>query len=328
MSCYYAGSDRPRMVRGEHLEAGCKGGNCKGCVECTEPHCLVQWHGERGNCKTHAATVCVPCVSKAREHLANVVRMSGLPLLEQVMSSGDTEAEAADLLGPAANPKQWRQRSDYGHIYEADARAGWHTHPLSVLGWYDMLVTEHLGHSRSTKITIVRAANYLDRNLTWLAADVEFDFADLANALADLCAHLELVLHDGEQVETGAPCMKCETALLRIYAGREMPWSSSEHPALAHEDGWACPRCKRWHTPEQYRLAVAESHRESAEWLTDVDMEARARVKASTVRSWARADSPTPIKKRQDAGRIVYLVADVIRVRDEKAAKTRGEVLA
>lgn len=321
MSCYYAGSDRPRMVRGEHLEAGCKGGNCKGCVECTEPHCLVQWHGERGNCKTHAATVCVPCVSKAREHLANVVRMSGLPLLEQVMSSGDTEAEAADLLGPAANPKQWRQRSDYGHIYEADARAGWHTHPLSVLGWYDMLVTEHLGHSRSTKITIVRAANYLDRNLTWLAADVEFDFADLANALADLCAHLELVLHDGEQVETGAPCMKCRRPLRRVFAGNELPWSHRDGSRpRTNVDVWACGRCQQWRSEGEYRLNVAEVHRVNAEWLTDQEMEIRTGIKAGTVREWSRErdDRPALVDKRRDSGRMVYLAADVERIAREK----------
>ena len=316
MKCYFVDRDKPRMVR-DHHDDGCPGGECQGCQPCAKDHCFVGWYGDRGDCETHAVTVCPSCVAKVREHLGEIVRLSGSSLLEQVLSTGDPDSEAADLLGPTADPRQWRQRSDYGHIYEPDSRLGWFVHPESVLGWFDMIVTKHLGHTRTTRITVPRAADYLGRNLHFLAADVEFDFPDLANALADCRVHLERVLHDGEQVEEGAPCMGCGNLLRRVYGGNELPWSHRDgSKPRAIEDCWACGRCREARADKDYGLSVAYLHRENAEWLTDAEMEVRTGIKATTVRSWGREDGP--VGRKRDSGRTVYAVADVERVAREK----------
>lgn len=308
MNCYWIDRERPRMVRDQH-EDGCETEGCKGCAECHQRHCFVQWHGDRGDCQTHAESVCLSCLAKVREHLTEIVRLSGMPLLEEVLREGSVDTEAADLLGPAADPKQWRQRSDHGHIYEPDSRLGWHTHPFAVLGWFDMLVTEHLGHERTTKVTITRAANYLDRNLHFLAADVEFDFVDLANALADCRTHLERVLHDGEQVETGAPCMTCKKPLLRVYGGDELPWAHRDgSKPRTNEDVWACAKCREWRSEKDYGLNVAEAHRENADWLTAAEIEFLCDLKPATLRKRVERGEVT---SRRDSGRTVYRVEQI-----------------
>lgn len=308
MNCRYAGDDKPRMVKDRHDDA-CPGEGCKGCQPCERDHCFVQWHDDDGDCETHAATVCPSCVAKVREHLTTLVELAGYPLLEQALAEGDTDDEVANLLGPTANPAQWRQRSNYGHIYEPDSRLGWHTHPEGVLGWFDMLITEHLGHQRSGKITITSAADYIDRNLHFLAADVEFDFNDLAVALRDCRRHVERVLHAGDQIERGAPCMTCRKPLTRIYAGRELPWKNrdgSRSPAA--EDGWACGRCRESRSEAEYRLNVADEHRKEADWLGTADMIERTGVTRGSLTGWA---SKGLVKKRTQSGRVVYRVADV-----------------
>ena len=83
----------------------------------------------------------------------------------------------------------------------------------------------------------------------------------------------------------------------------------------AKADGWRCPRCKRTSTEAQYRFAVAHLHREEATHLTDRDMEIRTGVKAGTVRSWARNGE---VDRRQDQGRTVYCVADVVELARQK----------
>lgn len=306
MSCYWIGHEQPRMVRGRH-DDDCPAEvvpvvpfawqECRGCQPCTEPHCLVQWHGDRGDCQTHAVSVCPSCLGSTRDHLAEIRRLSGIPLVAQTLDQG-ADSEAADLLGPAANPKAWRQRGNYGHRFEPDSRVG-EQHPLWVLGWFDMIVTEHLGHARTQRITVNTAADYLDRNLRYLAADIEFDFADMANTLADCRLHLERVLHDGEQVEEGAPCMTCHVPLRLIRGERD--------------DCWQCPRCRQRSSDDQYRFAVMHLHRENADWLTDRDMEIRTGVRAGTVRVWC---SRGEVRKRSDSGRVVFNVEDVLRRAD------------
>src|SRR5689334_18325715 len=81
-NCKWVASDRPRVIRDRH-EDECAG-ECEGCLPCDKDHCTVQWYGERGTCETHAASVCPSCVAKVREHLNEIVRLSGMPLLEQV----------------------------------------------------------------------------------------------------------------------------------------------------------------------------------------------------------------------------------------------------
>ena len=300
-NCRWVASDQPRAVKGRHVES-CEGAPCPGCQPCTEPHCLVQWYGERGDCETHAQTVCPSCVGKVREHLANVVRMSGLPLVDEVLTLGNDNTEAADLLGPVADPAQWRQRGTYGHVYHPDSRMG-ELHPYWVLATWDLIVTEHLDHKRTQRAGILSSATYLDANLNYLAADLEFDFVSLANEAAACAGYLERILHDDEQRDEGAPCMACEKPLRRV-------WGDDQS-----KDGWECPRCRQRSTEDQYRFAVAHLHREEATELTDRDMEIRTGVKAGTVGVWAQRGL---VKRRRDSGRTLYDVADVEAVLAQK----------
>ena len=247
---------------------------CDGCQPCPRPHCLVQWHGERGECMTHAETVCPACLGKVREHLGEIVRLSGLPLLEQVLSDGSTDTEASDLIGPSADPVQWRQRGNYGHMYQTGVtHVIGELHPLWVLGTWDLIVTEHLGHKRTQRAGIRSSAAYLDLNLRWLAADLEFDFPSMAEEVEDCREYLERVLHDGEQRETGAPCLSCGVRL-RLVRTKD-------------EDRWTCPRCKRESSDSQYRFAVKNEVIERSPILTLDDMAIRVSVPAKTLRTWA-----------------------------------------
>lgn len=314
MSCYFVSSDRPRMVRGEHLESGCE---CKGCLPCAHSHCRI--------CSlAHAAGTCPECMSETRDALHEIGRMcDALP--EEVETRG-VDGEAMMLLGPAADPEArghlkasvnvGRVPEDY--LEEADGEL----HPLFVLGTWDMLVRDVLEHDEPTeRLTVELAIDYLDRQLSYLGGFEDLPFEDMARDLRKCANHLERVLHDGEQVETGAPCMTCRKPLRRVFAGNELPWTHRDgSKPRANEDVWACAKCHEWRDDERYRLNVSELHRTAAEWLTDQEMEVRTGIRAGTVREWARdrSDRPALVDKRRDSGRVVYLVADVERIAREK----------
>jgi hypothetical protein len=315
MSCYWIGADQPRMIRGRHDE-GCDSEACAGCQPCTLDHCLLQWHGERGDCETHAVSVCPSCLSTTRDHLAEIRRLASIPLVAEALTRG-AQSEAADLLGPAANPKAWRQRGDYGHRYEPDSRVG-EQHPLWVLGWFDMIVTEHQGHGRTQRITIASAADYLGRNLHHLAADIEFDFADMAETLADCRQHLERVMHDGEQIDRGAPCLTCGKRVVR----------------LTTDDGritYRCERCRQDISDSGYLFAQKAERMKSAVSLAVDDMATRTGVPEGTIRRWANKRDIEGVEYpalfyscgRNGMGRKVYRVEDVERIRDS-GGDTRG----
>lgn len=298
-TCYYAGSDRPRMVRGEHLVAGCE---CDGCVECAHSHCRICTHA-------HAVGTCPECMAATRETLHEIGRMcDALP--EEVEMRG-VEGEAMMLLGPAADPEargHMQASINVGRIPEDYLEEAYgELHPLFVLGTWDMLVRDALEHDESDdRLTVAIAIDYLDRQLTYLGGFEDLPFEDMARDLRACANHMERVLHDGEQVETGAPCMTCRVPLRLVRGERD--------------DRWQCPRCKQESTDAQYRFAVQHLHRENAEWLTDREMELRTGVRAGTVREWARdrEDREALVGKRRDSGRVVYLVADVVRVAGEK----------
>lgn len=324
--CRYAGHDQPRVLRDRHGDE-CEGGACRGCQPCTEPHCRV--------CGlTHTEGACAECVASTREDLHTIGAMcDALPV--EVIHRG-VESEAMTLLGPAADPEAWghvsasvkigRLPEDY--ISEADGEL----HPLFALGTWDMCWRAELEHDEPAgRLELVDAVDYLDQQMTYMAGYEHAPFEDFARDLRRCRAHLEMTLHDGEQRETGAPCMQCDVPLRKCWAGREMPWSTSERTALAASDGWACPRCRLWHTEDQYRFAVKHLHRAEAEWLTDRDMELRTNIKAGTVRSWAREETAL-VRKRRDSGRTLYSVDDVMLAATDKGIlrpeNSSGEVVA
>lgn len=313
-TCHYAGSERPRQVTGRHLVEGCE---CKGCEPCGHSHCAI--------CRVaHAAGTCPECMAETRESLREIGRMcDALPA--EVEHRG-VEGEAMMLLGPSADPEATghllasircgRVPADYLEIAD-DER-----HPLFVLATWAMLWRDVLEHEEPTEVVDVASElDYLDQQMTYMSGRDEPPFEDFAQDIRQCERHLESVLHDGEQVDRGAPCMTCERPLLRVWSGTELPWSHTDGSRpMVSEDAWACARCKTWRSESEYRLNVAEDHLWSAEWLTDQQAETRTKIKAGTIREWARDrdDRPALVKKRRDSERVVYLVADVERVAREK----------
>lgn len=303
-ACRHVATDQPRALKGRHHEdcpeqtwhAPLAWTDCPGCEPCPRRHC--------GSCgHRHVAEdqlTCPECVGAARDHLTAIRANAGQLLAEAVHRGIDSEA--AHLEGPTAQPEAWRQRRRHGFKPHEDDVIG-ETHPLWILGTWDLLVTEHYGHHRTGRVTITSAVAYLDRNLGDLAQDGDFAFEDLARDLRTCNGHLEDVLHDSAQADTGAPCMTCGVPLERTWG------------KLQAADGWRCPRCRETSTEDQYRFAVMQLHREEAAWLTDRDMEMRTGVKAATIRSWARSSL---VVKRLDSGRVVYAVADVLEVARDK----------
>lgn len=313
--CRFVASDQPRAVSGRHAEEcadrfGDDPNGCQGCLPCSEPHCRV--------CRrTHAEGTCAECLAEARDNLHQIARMcDALP--EEVEHRG-IEGEAMVLLAPATNPER------RGHL-EASVLAGripWEAietshkrdcdnprctgcvgelHPEFVLGTWESAWRDALEHDEPAEaFDLSLTVDYIDRTMGYMADYEWAPFEDFAGDLRRCMGHLEVVLHDGEQVDTGAPCLGCQVPLQREW-GR-----------LAAADGWRCPRCREWRSDVDYRLNVAQLHNAKADWLTDRDMETRTGIKAGTVRSWSREknDGHTPITKRIDSGRTLYSVAQV-----------------
>jgi hypothetical protein len=293
MTCLWVASDQPRAVRGRHLDE-CADDECRGCQPCPGPHCRVCG-------KEHAEHACPACLADTRDTLAEIRRLcAGLPT--EVIHRG-VESEAMNLLAPVADPEQT------GHV-RASVTVGrlpadWleaadnELHPLLVLGTWAEAYVEAFDHDEPGRITVDGAASYLDRNLAYAGAEPDVPFEDFARDLRSCRVHIERVLHDGEQRETGAPCMTCRVPLELVRGERE--------------DRWRCPRCKQESTDAQYRFAVMALYRENAEWLSAGEMAIRTGVKAGTVHVWA---SRKEIAKRTDSGRVVFRVEDVLRRAD------------
>lgn len=321
IACIWRGTESPRALRGRH-DDGCDDDQCRGCQPCLEPHCWVC-------ARAHADGTCAECTAEARDDLRTIGALCGA-LPAEAINRG-TDSEAMMLLGPTADPEAWGHlsaslavgRLPEGYLAEADGEL----HPLFVLGTWDMVWRDALDHDEPTgRLDVATAVDYLDRQLTYMAGFGDVPFSDFAHDLRRCRAHLESVLHDGEQRDTGAPCMRCDVPLHKCWKGRELPWSTAEHKLLAKEDGWACPRCKRWHNETQYRLAVAHEHVAKADHLTAADMAIRTGLNASTIRRWAsrrfvRTDDDgepiyTPARLKSSGhdanGRKVYRVDDVL----------------
>src|SRR5690348_9485322 len=254
MSCKYVSRTEPRILPGRHLE-DCVRDECAGCQPCTEPHCRVC-------AKEHADGTCAACVGEAREDLT-AIRDLCRNLDDEVVIKG-VDSEAMNLLLPAADPEAWghvttsvmvgRLPADYLQCDRCDSawpcsnpkHATGELHPLFVLVTWEEVWRDALDHETEAQATVEAAADYLGQQLTYMAGYEHAPFEDFARDLRRCRNHLEAVLHDGEQRETGAPCMRCENSLRRCWAGRELPWSTTDRPLLAPEDGRPCPLRQRW----------------------------------------------------------------------------------
>lgn len=194
-------------------------------------------------------------------------------------------------------------------------------HPLWVLGSWDMLVTEHLGHDRRDKVTIPTAAAYLDANLTYLAQDRDFAFDELDREVRACFEHVERVLLVAEYVQRGAPCEKCGEVMERVYAK-----GATDDAA----DVWVCSGhdCDAELTIGDYDTTVYKRWLAKATRLTTAQILAQYRVPESTTRRWANGwtdgsgvwHEPTVRKHGFDGtGRQLYDVADVKAQREGEA---------
>jgi hypothetical protein len=266
-------------------------------------------------------------MAATRETLHEIGRMcDALP--EEVEVRG-VEGEAMMLLGPAADPEArghiqasinvGRIPEDY--LEEADGEL----HPLFVLGTWDMLVRDVLEHDESDeRLTVAIAIDYLDRQLTYLGGFEDLPFEDMARDLRKCANHMERVLHDGEQVETGAPCLSCEK--VRLVRTR----------TTMGEDRWSCPKCHRESSDDQYRIAIKAEFIDRSPELNLDDMAIRVRMSSSTLRRWAnvlrtQAEGEEPVEHPpliRAVGvvndRKVYRVADVEAIRDSGGDRRRS----
>lgn len=301
--CYWAGDTNPRLIVGRHGD-DCRDDECRGCQPCHEPTCRV--------CeRRHAAGTCAECLAETRETLREIGRMcDALP--EEVEHRG-VDGEAMMLLGPSANPEA------RGHL-EASVAIGRvpadylenetdSNHPLFLLGCWHMMWTDALEHD-NTADELPGIIDYLDQQLSYMAGYEHLGFEDFARDIRGCRAHLESVLHDGEQVDRGAPCLECRRPLVLVHGPRIV------------DDRWVCKntRCDvEDYTTSQYHGWVKADAIKRAKVLTAEDMATRFRdpdlaekdqIKASKIRVWG---SRGIVGKRgtNGMGRTLYVVADV-----------------
>lgn len=253
-------------------------------------------------------------------------------------TEGDPTSEAVLMLGHVANPEAFNYRldaaRDTSHAadqFEADL--------LYMLATWEDLIREERDQPTDLRATVERAADYLRESITWCLSNDEdgnmhfLGIDRMAEDIAKAKAHLENLLHAGDRSDRGVPCLRCATALVKDWGECD---ERCEPRAEGHEpeshDRWRCPNAE---CPVEYvdgaelGLAIKNTARQYAEWLTGPDMEIEYRVPASTVRRWASGDEPTVRKKRDiNVGLMVYNVADVKEQRDAREIVTEDEPAA
>lgn len=204
-----------------------------------------------------------------------------------------------------------------GLVAWLDTADGDERHPLWVLGTWDMLVSEHLGHHRTLKVTVDRAASYLSSSLTELARLDDFAFDELADEVEDCVTYVEGVLLLRARPETGAPCPVCHAQgrkakpLVREY---------DEDDRTGDSDLWVCPRaeCGQTWKPDEYDKYVERESVTRADRLTASQIVKVYRVSQPTLRQWVKRGR---VQKRgtDSRGRQLYDTAQVKAMRDRTA---------
>lgn len=257
--------------------------------------------------------VCAWCLGGVRDHLKSIMTMSAA-LLGEALVRG-LNSEAAHLTGPAADPETW----DHRRLSALAARIDPHWlddqvdlhHPAWVLGTWERHARDHLAQRVSpgtSRPTLTEAKTYLDGHLTRLAHAADFDFSQLADDVRLCHDHVERVLHLDEHHEVGVDCPSCGQARLR-----------KDYGTTEDGDRWTCPRCHQWWTEHDYRAKVSGTYIAVSPVLTASQISAQYRVPEGSVRGWAtRGD----VRKRgrDESGRQLYLVEDVLACRDRKRA--------
>jgi DNA-directed RNA polymerase specialized sigma24 family protein len=330
LACYrYEGRDYVR----DHHEANCDG-DCSGCLPCSEPHCTARKH-----CSEHVGRgelTCSTCIARTADDLSEIERMYALLPSEAVVKG--IGSQAAVLSGPAIDTAEdieahkWRQLSiALGRIVGEPEPHG--RDPLTVLGWWDIAYREDYDQPTGLRITVGRSVDYLRSVLARVAQDPEQDWPVFAAEIHACRSLLEAVLHDGEQVERGAPCPDCRDA--REEGDPEPPalvLKRHEKDRTGASDRWVCGRCRLRMRPADYRRMVGTDNIRYADRLPAREMATRTGVPLGTIQRWAgrrfrgldKDDQPVydpPLLRSQgrgEDGRKVYLVAEVERLCDTR----------
>lgn len=324
-ACRFVARDHPRAVCvNEHKP---REPMCEDCSPCPYRHCRVCTHA-------HIEGTCPDCLAEIRTDISEIGRMVSDLLDDEAETRGPT-SEAVMLLGPVADPEA------RGHLAASVACGRVHAdylgeavgeeHPLWVLGTWEMVYRDAFDHDTTEELTVWSAADYLGRNLTYASTWPHVPFEDFASDLRRCASHLESVLHDRDHL--GAPCLKCETAMVRAVDAKG-----------ATTDDWWCEHCRTVTPANQYRYAVTAAYRDKADRLTAKDLADRIDVPRSTVRRWASirrvvteggvvdgafvpgtiTESPPLLRwcGRDPYSHKVYRVADAIALRDRLAGDT------
>lgn len=310
MTCYaYEGT---HYVRNRHSE-DCDG-ECSGCEPCSERHCE--------DCtKVHVDATeqtCPACIGKTRANLRALVDLYAT-LPEEVEHRG-VESEAANLYGPATNAESWSYRKAALSLRLAVPMSALEPddehHPLMVLGRWVFMLGEDYGDPTDLKLTMSRAVDYLDKRLGRIAHDVGQDWRQFAKEVRKCKQHMESVLHDGDQVERGAPCYVCSTRSPDEKAPKVVLHRNDADKTGAH-DTWLCPDDRdHWWREADYRRWVAEDYIKNAPALNATDMARVHEVKPGSLTGWASAKKVRKMGK-DHSGRQLYSVEDVLRMNDK-----------
>lgn len=262
-------------------------------------------------------------INVARDLRAIVEMYEQLP--EHAQAVGDPDGEAVLMLGPVANPEAFNYRmdasADTSHAadqFEADL--------LFMLATWEGEIRDERDQPTDLRATVQRAADYLLGSLDWCLSDDEYGnlrflgIDKMADDIKGARARLENLLHAGDRSDRGAPCLVCGTALVKDWAG------TKDAPEPPENDRWRCPNreCDVTYVDgDELNLAIKNTARQYAEWLTATDMAAEYRIPVGTLQSWA---SRRKVRKRRDfdSGRMVYNVADTLAQRDKADEERMG----
>lgn len=267
-------------------------------------------------------------VDVSRDLRAIVELFGDLP--EHAESEGDPTGEAVMLLGNVGNVEAFGYRidaaKDTSHAadqVELDA--------LFVLATWEDAIREERDQPTDLRATVPRAADYLRESLTWALSNDEYGnltflgIDQMQTDLAKVRSHLENVLKAGDRSDRGAPCLQCGTALVKDWGdcdeecAREVVKARAEDREPEHKhDRWRCPKSEcpvRYVDGDELALAIKNTARMHAEWLTATDMAVEYRINVGTLQSWATRKK---VRKRRDfdSGRMTYNVAEAIALRD------------
>ncbi len=238
-------------------------------------HCTA-----KRSCSWHVGPnelTCGRCLAGARTSLRWIGDLSGL-LLTQALTDG-VMSEAANLAGPATDPRAWagvqlaqrrylttwllaeritEQQAVHaiGSLEEDDKR-----HGERLITTWARMIAEDYEHPLPERMTLSWCVGYLDRQLHRIAQDPEQDFPLLRRELKKCRHHLEAVLHNDDQHDRGAPCPECVAnedgvpRLVRDYAH-----------GVKHDryDQWRCPRNPEHVWSHHAYVAYAEGRKHGA----------------------------------------------------------------